>query len=353
VILIGMMRLRVLNQIALTSFREFIRTPEAVFWTYGFPVIMAMVLGLAFASDEKPPLPVVVIKAEGQNGSVSAFAAELKNNKQLLVTELPREEATEGFRHGKFVVMLEDAVPKPKLSIDRTRPDAELARMHVEHTLLQRGRKDQEVIEEVRVEIPGSRYIDFLIPGLIGLNLLGAGMWGVGFNVVRMRDRKMLRRLMVTPMRKVEFLFAFMLSRLVLVVPDAVLIILFGVLAFDVPVLGSLWIILLLTLLGGFCFMGLGLLVAARVKTIEGVSGIMNLVMVPMWLLGGSFFSSERFPDAMQWLIQALPITHINDALRAVMLEGSGLAEVWGQLLFLLLFSLACLLSAVKLFRWS
>ena len=341
-----MMRLRVLNQIALTSFREFIRTPEAVFWTYGFPVIMAMVLGLAFSRDVKPPLPVVVVQAQ-------ALADALKKNERLSVTELPREQAQQGFKRGKFVVMLEGSVADPKMSYDSLRPDAELARLLVERTLLDRGRDGQEVIEVSTVKIPGSRYIDFLIPGLIGLNLLGAGMWGVGFNVVRMRDRKMLRRLMVTPMRRVEFLFAFTLSRLVLVIPDAVLIILFGVLAFDVPVLGSLWIILLLTLLGGFCFMALGLLVAARTKTVEGVSGIMNLVMVPMWLLGGSFFSSERFPDAMQWLIQALPITHINDALRAVMLEGSGLTEVWGQLLFLLLFAVACLLSAVKLFRWS
>ncbi len=351
--LIGMMRLRVLKQIALTSFREFIRTPEAVFWTYGFPVIMAMVLGLAFSSDEQVPLPVVVVRAEGQTELVQPLTARLSDNKRLSVTELPRDEAELGFKHGKFVVMLEGPVSAPKMSFDRMRPDAELTRMHVEHTLLHRGGDGREVITTSSVEIAGSRYIDFLIPGLIGLNLLGAGMWGVGFNVVRMRDRKMLRRLMVTPMRKVEFLFAFMLSRLVLVIPDAALIVLFGALAFDVPVLGSLWIIMLVTLLGGFCFMGLGLLVAARTKTIEGVSGIMNLIMVPMWLLGGSFFSSERFPDAMQWLIQALPITHINDALRAVMLEGSGLAEVWGQLLFLLLFSVACLFSAVKLFRWS
>jgi len=350
-----MMRFRVLGQIALTTFREFIRTPEAVFWTYGFPVIIAVVLGLAFANKAPVPLPVVVIKAESQSrpGPVQPLTAILAENKRLSVTELPREQAERGFRRGKFVVMLEGSVTEPKMSIDPTRPDAELVRMHVEHVLLHRERDGQDVIQVSSVEVPGSRYIDFLIPGLIGLNLLGAGMWGVGFNVVRMRDRKLLRRLMVTPMRKVEFLFAFMLSRLLLVIPDAVLITLFGVVAFQVPVLGSLWVILLITLVGGLCFMGLGLLVAARTRTIEGVSGVMNLVMVPMWLLGGSFFSSERFPDAMQWLIRSLPITHINDAMRVVMLEGAGLAEIWGQLLFLLLFSLACLLSAVKLFRWS
>ncbi len=349
----GIMRLRVLKQVALTSFREFIRTPEAVFWTYGFPVIMAMVLGLAFGAEEKAPVPLVVVKAAGQSAALQPLTVVLGDNKRLSITELPRAEAELGFKRGKFVVLLEGSLDDPRMLIDPTRPDAELARLLVERTLLDRGRDGQEVIQASTIEIPGSRYIDFLIPGLIGLNLLGAGMWGVGFNVVRMRDRKMLRRLMVTPMRRVEFLFAFMLSRLLLVIPDAALIVLFGVLAFDVPVLGSLWLMLLFVLLGGFCFMGLGLLVAARVKTIEGVSGIMNLVMVPMWLLGGSFFSSERFPDAMQWLIQALPITHINDALRLVMLEGGGFAEVWGQVLFLLLFSVACLLSAVKLFRWS
>jgi ABC transporter DrrB family efflux protein len=352
-----MMRLRVLKQIALTTWREFIRTPEAVFWTYGFPVIMAMVLGLAFGSENKAPVPVVVVKPASAVASEQSLpqplTAVLGQNQRLMVTELPRAAAERGFRRGKFVVMLEGAVDDPKMLIDPTRPDAELARMHVESTLLSRGHDGEAVVRTEITEILGSRYIDFLIPGLIGLNLLGAGMWGVGFNVVRMRDRKMLRRLMVTPMRRVEFLFAFILSRLVLVIPDAVLIILFGVLVFGVPVLGPLVVILLLVLLGGFCFMGLGLLVAARTKTIEGVSGVMNLVMVPMWLLGGSFFSSERFPDAMQWLIQALPITHVNDALRVVMLEGGGLAEVWSQLVFLLVFGVACLFSAVKLFRWS
>ncbi|MHC4515632.1 MAG: ABC transporter permease [Planctomycetota bacterium] len=352
-----MMRLRVLKQIALTTWREFIRTPEAVFWTYGFPVIMAMVLGLAFGSENKAPVPVVVVKPASAAASAQSLpqplTAVLGQNKRLMVTELPRAAAEQGFRRGKFVVMLEGAVDDPKMLIDPTRPDAELARMHVESTLLSRGHDGEAVVRTEITEILGSRYIDFLIPGLIGLNLLGAGMWGVGFNVVRMRDRKMLRRLIVTPMRRVEFLFAFILSRLVLVIPDAVLIILFGVLVFGVPVLGPVGVILLLVLLGGFCFMGLGLLVAARTKTIEGVSGVMNLVMVPMWLLGGSFFSSERFPDAMQWLIQALPITHVNDALRVVMLEGGGLAEVWSQLVFLLVFGVACLFSAVKLFRWS
>jgi ABC-type multidrug transport system permease subunit len=348
-----MMRLRVLKQVALTSFREFIRTPEAVFWTYGFPVIMAMVLGLAFGSEQQMPVPLVVVKAVGQTALVQPLTAALADNKRLSITELPRAEAERGFKRGKFAVMLEGSPDDPQMSIDPTRPDAELARLLVESTLLYRGRDDQEVMQVSRISIPGSRYIDFLIPGLIGLNLLGAGMWGVGFNVVRMRDRKMLRRLVVTPMRKVEFLFAFMLSRLLLVIPDAALIVVFGVLVFGVPVLGSVWIMFLLVLLGGFSFMGLGLLVAARTKTVEGVSGIMNLVMVPMWLLGGSFFSSERFPDAMQWLIKALPITHINDALRVVMLEGGGLTEVWGQMLFLLLFSVVCLLGAVKLFRWS
>ncbi|MHC5072785.1 MAG: ABC transporter permease, partial [Planctomycetota bacterium] len=248
-----MMRLRVLKQIALTTWREFIRTPEAVFWTYGFPVIMAMVLGLAFGSENKAPVPVVVVKPASAAASAQSLpqplTAVLGQNKRLMVTELPRAAAEQGFRRGKFVVMLEGAVDDPKMLIDPTRPDAELARMHVESTLLSRGHDGEAVVRTEITEILGSRYIDFLIPGLIGLNLLGAGMWGVGFNVVRMRDRKMLRRLIVTPMRRVEFLFAFILSRLVLVIPDAVLIILFGVLVFGVPVLGPVGVILLLVLL--------------------------------------------------------------------------------------------------------
>ena len=199
----------------------------------------------------------------------------------------------------------------------------------------------------------GEAYIDFLIPGLIGLNLLGAGMWGVGYNLVNMRSKKLMRRLLVTPMSRAEFLLGFLFSRLVLMVPEGVVILIFGVLIFGVPVNGSFLDLFLLVLFGGFSFAGLGLLIASRPRTTEGVAGLMNLVLLPMWLLGGSFFSNERFPAGLQPVVKALPLTHLNDALRENMLGAAGLGETWGALLFLLAFGVVCFALALRVFRWS
>jgi ABC transporter DrrB family efflux protein len=223
--------------------------------------------------------------------------------------------------------------------------------MLVERALLEPRAAPLEVVPQ---RAPGSRYIDWLIPGLIGLNLLGAGLWGIGFNLVQMRLRNTLRRLMVTPMRRSEYLFAFMLSRLVLVVPEAAVIVGFGHFVFGVPVRGeALPLLLLLVVLSAMAFMSLGLLVGSRARSVEVVSGLMNLVMLPMWLLSGSFFSSERFPEVMQPLVRALPLTQVNDGLREILSHGGGIGAAAGSLAYLVVFTVCCFGLAIRLFRWA
>ena len=205
-------------------------------------------------------------------------------------------------------------------------------------------------IETVEVTTPGWRYIDWVIPGLIGLNLMGAGMWGVWFNLVQMRVRNILRRLMVTPMHRSEFILAFLLSRLVLVIPEAGVIVAFGALVFDVPIEGSLFTVFLLVMLGAVSFTGLGMLVASRARTSESVSGLINLIMLPMWIFGGCFFSSDRFPDVV---VNPLPITHFNNALREVMSDGAGLLDILPEISFLAGFGVIALALAIRCFRWT
>jgi ABC transporter DrrB family efflux protein len=198
----------------------------------------------------------------------------------------------------------------------------------------------------------GSRYIDFLIPGLLGMNLMGTGIWGTGFSIVDWRQKKLLKRFLVTPMRKSEYLFSQMLSRLVFLVLEVLIITVFGVLVLGVPFRGSVLAFTVVCLLGTMCFSGLGLLIAARPQTIEGVSGIMNFVMMPMWLFSGVFFSYENFPEVFHPAIQLLPLTALNDALRALMLEGAApglpvqmlVVAGWGILSFFL---------AMRFFRWQ
>jgi ABC-type multidrug transport system permease subunit len=198
----------------------------------------------------------------------------------------------------------------------------------------------------------GSRYIDFLIPGLLGMNLMGTGMWGIGFSIVTARSQKLLKRLVATPMHKSQYMLSHMFSRLLFLVLEVTALLVFGWWAFGVAVHGSILLLAFVCLLGAAAFSGLGLLVAARVETIEGVSGLMNFVMMPMWLLSGVFFSAERFPDYAQPFIRILPLTALNDALRAVILEAKPVGSITPQLLNLALWSAGCFLVALRIFKW-
>lgn len=344
------MRPVVVWQVARTTFREFWRTPEALFWTYGFPVLMAVVLGFAFQPREPEPLPVAVVQAAGADALLAALAAEHRLRPEIMAAAV----ADAALARGRVALLASGSVAEPRLRVDFARPESELALLLVERAL--RGGADgpgriTPLVE--REERPGSRYIDFLVPGLLGLNLLGSGMWGVGFNLVQMRTQNLLRRLMVTPMQKGEFLLGYLLSRLVLAVPESLAIVLLGTLLFGVPLRGS-WLALgLLTVAGAACFAGLGTLVASRARTVEGVAGLMNLVQIPMWLLGGSFFSNERFEGVLRWAADLMPLTHLNAALRDVMLEPVGVVDVWLPLLGLLAFAAACFGLAIRVFRWT
>lgn len=195
--------------------------------------------------------------------------------------------------------------------------------------------------------------MDFLVPGLIGMNMMGSGLWGLGFTVVIARSRKLLKRFAATPMKRSHYLLSFMLSRLVFLVLEVAAVVVFARIVFGFTVRGSWLGLALITLLGGFTFSGIGLLVAARPTTIEGVSGLMNFIMLPMWLLSGTFFSSERFPQIFQPFIKALPLTALNTVLRSVMNEGATLWSNWIPVSILLAWCVVSFVIALKIFRWQ
>jgi ABC-type multidrug transport system permease subunit len=237
---------------------------------------------------------------------------------------------------------------------DPARPESVLAKAQVDDALqTAAGRKDVVATSSVVSSEPGSRYIDFLIPGLLGMNLMNSGMWGIGFALVDMRQRKLLKRFVGTPMRRGDFLLALMSSRLVLMIIEIGLLLTLGVLVFHMKVLGSIAAILLWGAVGALAFGGIGLLTASRAQKIESVSGLMNLVMMPMWIFSGVFFSYERFPAVIQPLIKLLPLTALNDALRASILEGTPIFHQWSRLLVLILWGSVSFLLALKWFRWT
>ncbi len=344
-----------LAQLILSRVREFFREPEAVFWVYGFPILMTLALGLAFREAGEPTYRVDV------SGPAAARAAEVlraakaaDGTPRFDVREGDPDEARARLRTARTDVAVTATGSAYEYDFMPTRPESRLARDGV-NTALQHaaGRTDPVLSHERPMDQRGSRYIDFLVPGLLGMGLMGGGLWGLGFVTVDLRIRKLLKRLVATPMRKTDFLAALMISRLLFMVPEVVLLLVFAWLAFGVTIAGSVWAVLLLILLGAFSFAGLGLLVACRAETMEAVSGLMNLVMLPMWVLSGIFFSPERFPQVMQPFIQALPLTALINALRAVMLEGAGLATQWREVLILIGWGGISFVLALRLFKWK
>lgn len=334
--------------------RELQREPEVVFWVFVFPLLLATGLGIAFRNKPSDASSVAIVAGPGAQ-QAQALLEYSPQHSSFKISVQDAEAARKGFRLGKYDLVIE---PHGKGALryryDPARPESVLARAEVNDALqAAAGRKDVIATELVTASEPGSRYIDFLIPGLLGMNLMNSGMWGIGFALVDMRQRKLLKRFVGTPMRRGDFLLALMSSRLVLMIIEIGLLLTLGVLVFHMKVLGSIFAIVLLGSAGAMCFGGVGLLTASRAQKIESVSGLMNLVMMPMWIFSGVFFSYERFPAVIQPLIKALPLTALNDALRASILEGTPLIRLWPRLLVMAAWGGISFLLALKWFRWT
>ena len=333
---------------------ELFREKEVIFWVFVFPLLLALGLGLAFR--DKPANKTTIAIMNGPNAQNTLSLIQRSPSGSTIRTEIvDRTQAAKGLRLGKYDLVVEPlAADKVQYDFDPARPESVLSHNEVNDALQSAaGRKEVIATQSVASSEPGSRYIDFLIPGLLGMNLMNSGMWGIGFALVEMRQRKLLKRFVATPMRRGDFLMALASSRLILMVIEVILLLGFGVLMFHMRVLGSIVSILLIGALGAIAFGGLGLLTASRAQKIESVSGLINIVMMPMWIFSGVFFSYERFPAIAQPFIKALPLTALNDALRATILEGSSFASQTGRLSILVVWGGISFFLALRWFRWT
>ncbi len=333
---------------------ELKREPEVVFWVFVFPLLLALGLGIAFRNKPGDAASVAIVAGNGSQDA-EGLLARSPQHELFKVQVLNADQARQGFRLGKFDLVIEsDGKGGLQYRYDPARPESVLAKAEINDALqAAAGRKDVVATSVVTSSEPGSRYIDFLIPGLLGMNLMNSGMWGIGFALVDMRQRKLLKRFVGTPMRRGDFLLAIMTSRLLLMVIEVGLLLVFGIFFFHMRVLGSVFSIALIGGLGSLTFGGVGLLTASRAQKIESISGLINLVMMPMWIFSGVFFSYERFPAVIQPLIKVLPLTALNDALRASILEGTPLAHQWSRLLIMGLWGGISFVLALKWFRWT
>ena len=333
-----------LVQLTLVRFLEFIREPEALFWVFVFPILLATGLGIAFRNRPAEVLRIAAVTPE--------LAQSLRQEKLLEVQQLEPAAAQEALRTGKVALL---AAPGSGSAVeyryDDTNPEGRAARLLADRAIQKAaGRVDPVATSDQLMRETGSRYIDFLLPGLLGMNLMGSAIWSMGFAIVDARRKKLLKRLVASPMPRPYYLLSFLLSRILLLVVEVGVLVGFGAVLFHVPVRGSLLDLGILCLLSSLSFSALGLLLASRARTIEAASGLMNVVMMPMWIASGVFFSSQKFPDVMQPFIKALPLTAVIDALRANMLQGSNLAQMVPQIGIIAFWLVICFALALKLF---
>ncbi len=339
-----------LYQLTLARFRGFVREPEAVFWTFVFPILMASGLGIAFRQRGPDKVHVGVLMASPRSDTL---LRHLGSDSGIVAQGFADSAGAKALRSGKIALLV---VPGPngvRYVYDPARSEAGTAKMVADRVIqTSAGRTDPIPITNSYISEKGSRYIDFVVPGLLGMNLMGSSIWGLGFAIVTARNQKLLKRMMATPMSRAQYLLSFLLSRLVFLVFEVVTLLAFAHFVFGVPLRGSLGVLGLVAIVGSISFGTLGLLLSSRATTTEGVSGLMNFVMLPMWIFSGVFFSSANFPAIAQPLIRLLPLTAVNDALRANMLEGATLAGVAPQLLILFVWMVVSFTAALKLFRW-
>jgi ABC-type multidrug transport system permease subunit len=340
-----------LFHLVMARLRELYREPGVLFWVFGFPLLLALCLGLAFRGQRGEPVPIGLDRLAPQSERVETLLAGDAAIRPVLLSQGELEQA---LRRGEVLAAISFDHGQPQIALDEMREGARLAR-ELARRALQRGAGMVEPlgISERLLTLPGTRYIDFLLPGLLGVNLMSSSLWGVGWTIVQARSRKQLKRLAATPMRRSHYMLSQLVARAMLMVAEVAGLLCFGVLFFKFPLRGSLLGLLAVASSGAVCFTGIACLLASRTERNEVISGLMNVVMLPMYVLSGVFFARSRFPEFLQGVIEWLPLSLLNDALRGLLLEDQSLLSFLPKLGVLWLTGLACFALALRLFRWK
>jgi ABC-type multidrug transport system permease subunit len=334
-----------LYQLTMVRFRLLSREPEAIFWIFIFPILLAFGLGIAFRN--RPP-DVLQVAA-----TTTQLTQSLATDKGLSASTMDEPTGTHALATGNILLLAIQTQGGVAYKYDDTNPDARTARLVADRAIQTAAGQHDAVNSENRlIHETGARYIDFVVPGLLGMNLMGSAIWGMGFAIVDARQKKLLKRLVASPMPRWQYLASFLLSRLVMLVIEVVAFLGFARLVFGVPFRGSLFELSVLCVLTSLAFSALGLLISSRASTMEAASGLMNLVMLPMWILSGVFFSASRFPALVQPFVRALPLTAAIEAMRGNMLQGIGINHLMVPVAILLAWIVLPFGVALRIFKW-
>jgi ABC-type multidrug transport system permease subunit len=361
-----------LVRLIFAHFAELIREPAVLFWGILFPILMAWGLGIAFTQKGNVTLRIAFIsentKVQNPEGTLFTFLKrnaknkdnqyfiDLKNEKlgnvSIVFLESDRSKAYTMLKKGDVNLIIEDGI-KLAYHFDPANSEAQKGYLLVSNMLNFGARYYSDNQSEIKpLTILGTRYIDFLIPGLIGMGVMMASTWGISYTIIERRSKKLLRRMVATPMKKSNFLFALMTARFSMNVLEAGLLFLFSWLYFHIHIQGSITALMAVFIAGNVAFSGLSILISSHTANSEVGNGIINAVVTPMLVLSGIFFSYHNFPEWALPVIRNLPLTMLADSMRSIFNEGASFAGVYREIIVLMLTGMISFVVGLKIFKW-
>lgn len=371
-----------LFQLILTNIKELIREPGVLFWGIVFPILMSLGLGIAFMKKQDTVTVVAVVGQNWQSHTeIDSAAVILKflhashakqevnqNGEVSMVLSLPDDklgkttfilramdwkQAMVLLKRGNLSMVLDEQEGQIQYHFDPMNPDAQLAYLKLTKLLGMEGKTPPGHNTEVKpLMVTGTRYIDFLVPGLIAMGVMMSSLWGVSYAIIERRSKKLLRRMVATPMKRSNFLIALITVRVLMNFVEAVLLLIFAWFAFDITIQGNLAALIILFLAGNFAFAGISIFISSHTAKTEIGNGLINAISMPMMVLSGIFFSYHNFPEWAIPAIQKFPLTMMADGMRSVMIEGAGFGEVYIPILILSASGLIFFVAGMRIFKW-
>jgi len=369
-------------QLIRANFMELVREPGVLFWGIIFPILMSVGLGAAFTRKADVERKIAVINenvsdlkqsdstgllntffltkavpvnasSENPSGFKYTIVNEKMGNTTFIFQMTDWKTAMVWLKRGYVSVVLYEKNSKIEYHLDPANSDAKLSYIQLSHLLNDSGKI--ETIDEnsiVPLTENGTRYIDFLIPGLIAMGIMMSAMWGISYTIIERRSKKLLRRMVATPMKKSHFLISLIAVRVAMTFAESLLLFIFAAFAFKITIMGNILSLLVLFIAGNIAFAGNAIFISCYTSKTEIGNGLINLVVMPMMVLSGVFFSYHNFPDWAIPVIQKMPLTMLADGMRSVFIEGGGFAEVALPSLIMTVTGIVFFGAGLKLFKW-
>ncbi|EKR66676.1 ABC-2 family transporter protein [Leptospira weilii str. 2006001853] len=348
--------------------KEFYREPAILFWAFVFPIAMAGILGIAFKNRGSEEVKIAILensyqleelkkildstRDKNEKSKEKTLASDSDKLPSLKFLVLSKNEAIRDLKRGKLNVIVERTQGgKIRFFFDTDNPNGQRDYLLILAKI--RSRYTDFELQVDRLDSKGVRYIDYLVPGMLAMGVMNSCLWGVGWNLIEMRMKKLLRRMSATPMSKLSFLISFFFTRLIVTTIESVILLGFTLFTFENALEGSFGAIIMIFLSGNFAFSCIGIFVGSRAANSQVGNGLINAVTFPMMILSGVFFSYQNFPEIVLPIIKNLPLTLMADSLRTVFIEGAGFISVIPAVVGLFVYGIVFLFVGNKIFRWS